>query len=242
MLHAGGKFGGGGYKVSGGLHGVGVSVVNALSKPLEVEIDRDGERHGCRFDDGGEPDAAADRQSDLAPDGRTGTTVRFWPDPAVFDETDFRARTLTERFQMMAFLNAGLASVHRPATTRRRPRRPGADTQCRVPLRGRHPRLRAPRQRHQGGVVQRRRLLQQDEEADGEVEIAFQWNTGYNTDGIHSFANGITTIEGGMHEEGFKKSLTNTVNRYARDEGPEGEGRATSRARTSARASPPSSR
>ena len=76
-----------------------------------------------------------------------------------------------------------------------------------------------------------------------EVEVAFQWNTGYNSDGLHSFANGINTIEGGMHEEGFKKSLTNTVNRYAREhQSPQGEGRRTSRARTSARASRPSSR
>jgi len=221
ILHAGGKFGGGGYKVSGGLHGVGISVVNALSKRVEVEIDRDGETHRMVFEDGGElvESLAVTGKSDMGPDGefRTGTTVRFWPDPAVFDEIVFRAATLTERFQMMAFLNAGLRITFRDD---RDDREGPAHEQVEY--------------RYEGGIRDFVRHVngtkealfsevgyfhQEEESGDSsmDVEIAFQWNTGYNTDGIHSFANGISTMEGGMHEEGFKKSLTNTVNRYARD-------------------------
>ena len=111
FLHAGGKFGGEGYKVSGGLHGVGVSVVNALSERVEVEIDRDGVRHEMLFGDGGELKERLHEVGDspVGDDGpHTGTTVRFWPDPTIFDEVDFRFQTLIERFQMMAFLNKGL--------------------------------------------------------------------------------------------------------------------------------------
>ncbi len=220
VLHAGGKFGGGGYKVSGGLHGVGISVVNALSTRVEVEIDRDGQRHAMAFVDGGElvEKLHVIGDSPLGPDGapRTGTTTRFWPDPAVFDEITFRAATLTERFQMMAFLNAGLRISFRDD-------RPD-HTSDEVVF------------HYEGGIrdfvshvnAAKEALFTdvgyytQDESDDSgsmEVEVAFQWNTGYNSDGLHSFANGISTIEGGMHEEGFKKSLTNTVNRYAREHG-----------------------
>jgi DNA gyrase subunit B len=218
VLHAGGKFGGGGYKVSGGLHGVGISVVNALSSRVEVEIDQQGKRHAMSFANGGEPAEKLHVIGDAppGPDGspRTGTTVRFWPDPAVFDETNFRAATLTERFQMMAFLNAGLRITFRDL----RPDHSSDEVEF----------------HYEGGIRDFVRhvnaakealfsdvgyLRQSEEEGDSsmEVEIAFQWNTGYNNDGLHSFANGISTIEGGMHEEGFKKSLTNTVNRYARE-------------------------
>ena len=107
VLHAGGKFGGEGYKVSGGLHGVGISVVNALSSRVEVEIDRDGSRYYMDFVDGGRLDTRLAARG-ASPDGRTGTTVRFWPDVSIFDETRFRFQTLSERFQMMAFLNRGL--------------------------------------------------------------------------------------------------------------------------------------
>jgi DNA gyrase subunit B len=218
ILHAGGKFGGGGYKVSGGLHGVGISVVNALSGRVEVEIDRDGDRHFMSFANGGEliDRLAVTGPSPIAEDGkpRTGTTVRFWPDPLIFDEVNFRATTLVERFQMMAFLNAGLRISFQD-------------------LRGDVPGELLVYQ-YDGGIKDFVRHLnvakealfsevgyfrQSEENGDSsmEVEIAFQWNTGYNADGMHSFANGISTIEGGMHEEGFKKSLTNTVNRYARE-------------------------
>jgi DNA gyrase subunit B len=212
VLHAGGKFGGSGYKVSGGLHGVGISVVNALSERVEVDIDRDGKRHSMAFAKGGRT-AKALKVSGKAPRGRTGTTVRFWPDPTIFEETDFRAQTLLERFQMMAFLNKGLE-------IRFFDRRPDATLSEPVVF------------KYAGGIVDFVRHLNSSKEAlfkkvgfydqaeaDQEVEIAFQWNTGFNTDGIHSFANGIATIEGGMHEEGFKKSLTNVVNKYARAKG-----------------------
>ena len=218
VLHAGGKFGGGGYKVSGGLHGVGISVVNALSRRVEVEIDRNGRTHRMVFTDGGElvERLTPIADSPLGADGepRTGTTVRFWPDPTIFDEVAFRSATLTERFQMMAFLNAGLRITFED-------RRPDAATERVEYL-------------YEGGIrdfvrhvnaakealftdVGYFRQSEEGEDSSMEVEVAFQWNTGYNSDGLHSFANGISTIEGGMHEEGFKKSLTNTVNRYARE-------------------------
>src|SRR5579872_2685830 len=107
MLHAGGKFGGKGYKVSGGLHGVGVSVVNALSTRLDLVIDRNGERHELTFRDGGVPEAPL-KVTGPSPKGRTGTTVTFWPDPTIFDEVEFRAQTVLERLQMYAYLNRGL--------------------------------------------------------------------------------------------------------------------------------------
>src|SRR5436190_10754804 len=106
-LHAGGKFGGEGYKVSGGLHGVGVSVVNALSTRLVVEVDQHGKHHRMEFGDGGKPKTKLEVVGD-APRGRTGTTVTFWPDPTVFETLEFSARTILERLQMMAFLNKGL--------------------------------------------------------------------------------------------------------------------------------------
>ncbi len=106
-LHGGGKFGGDGYKVSGGLHGVGVSVVNALSERLVVEVDRDGKRHVMEFRDGGKPTGKLKVKGE-APRGRTGTTITFWPDATVFETTEFSARTILERLQMMAFLNKGL--------------------------------------------------------------------------------------------------------------------------------------
>ncbi len=211
VLHAGGKFGGEGYKVSGGLHGVGVSVVNALSHRVEVEIDRDGKRHFMSFVDGGEPKEPLSVIGD-APDGRSGTTVRFWPDPTIFKEgIEFRAQTVTERFQMMAFLNRGLA-IHFTD------QRPGHDPTPQV-------------FHYEGGIIDFVRHLNAAKESlfsevgyfegddeDQEVEIAFQWNTGFN-DGIHSFANGINTTEGGMHVEGFRGALTRVVNAYAHDRG-----------------------
>src|ERR1700694_3223057 len=107
VLHAGGKFGGAGYKVSGGLHGVGVSVVNALSRRLVLEIDRDGKHHRMEFANGGKPQTKLEIVGPSAR-GRTGTTVTFWPDGTIFEEIEFRAQTVLERLQMYAFLNAGL--------------------------------------------------------------------------------------------------------------------------------------
>ncbi|MBI3256203.1 MAG: type IIA DNA topoisomerase subunit B [Actinobacteria bacterium] len=209
VLHAGGKFGGSGYKVSGGLHGVGVSVVNALSVRVIVEVDRDAKRHRIEFADGGQPTGRLEIVGD-APKGRTGTTVTFWPDPTVFhsEGTEFRAQTLVERLQMMAFLNKGLE-------IRFRDQRPGHEAEPKV-------------YKYDGGIEDFVRHLNASKESlfkrvgyyhsaedTQEVEVAFQWNTGYH-EGIHSFANGIATNEGGMHEEGFKKALTNAVNKYAK--------------------------
>jgi DNA gyrase subunit B len=210
-LHGGGKFGGEGYKVSGGLHGVGVSVVNALSAKLVVEVDRDGKRHRMEFNDGGKPKAKLKVVGD-APRGRTGTTVTFWPDPAIFETIDFSARTILERLQMMAFLNKGLE-------IRFTDERAEHDNET-VTF------------KYAGGIKDFVKHVNASKEAlfskvgyfeqgeDGqEVELAFQWNTGFNNDGIHSFANGISTIEGGTHEEGFRAALTGVVNRWARAKG-----------------------
>ena len=206
VLHAGGKFGGNGYKMSGGLHGVGVSVVNALSSRLELEIDREGKRHTLSFEKGGNPTGPLEVVGD-APRGRTGTTVRFWPDETIFDEIEFRAQTVLERLQMMAFLNRGLE-------IRFEDKRPGHE-QSQV-------------FKYSGGIEDFVRHLNESkeplfkkvghyaqEEEHQEVEVALQWTTAYH-ESIFSFANGIATTEGGMHEEGFKKALTNAVNRYAR--------------------------
>lgn len=207
-LNTGGKFDGDGYKVSGGLHGVGVSVVNALSTRMECDVDRDGDRHSISFHNGGRLDQKL-AVSGKSPRGRTGTTIRFWADPTIFEVTEFRAQTLLERFQMMAFLNRGLEIEFRD-------KRPGHTAEPVV-------------FRYAGGIIDfvkhlnasRESLFRQvihfdQAEEDQEIEVALQWNTGYNADGIHSFANGINTVEGGMHVEGFKKALTNVVNRYAR--------------------------
>jgi len=211
ILHAGGKFGGDGYKVSGGLHGVGISVVNALSSRVEVEIDRDGKRHYMDFVDGGSLETRLSAIG-TAPDNRTGTTVRFWPDSTVFEETRFRFQTLAERFQMMAFLNRGLEIR---LSDNREGERHEDITYC-----------------YEGGIrdfvahvnASKESLFAvvghiEGEEQGQEVEVAFQWNTGFNSDGLHSFANGINTREGGMHEEGFRSALTSVVNRYARKRG-----------------------
>ncbi len=225
VLHAGGKFGGEGYKVSGGLHGVGISVVNALSSRVEVEIDRDGTRHAMSFGDGGElKDRLVATGDSPVVDGEahTGTTVRFWPDPTIFDEVEFRFQTLLERFQMMAFLNRGLE-------IRVRDQRSSSTVETEDPDGW-------VSFKYDGGIIDFVRHVNASKEAlfgivgyfEGaetiddnahEVEIAFQWNTGFNSDGLHSFANGIATREGGMHEQGFRTALTRTVNSYARDKG-----------------------
>jgi DNA gyrase subunit B len=209
-LHAGGKFGeGGGYKVSGGLHGVGISVVNALSTRLVLEIDLDGDHHVMEFRDGGKPTGKLE-VTGRAPRGRSGTTITFWPDPAIFEEIEFRAQTVTERLQVMAFLNKGLE----------------------IRFVDERPEAKPPQTfKYKDGIVDYVRHLNASKEAlfrkvcsfeqkeeTMEVEIALQWNTGFY-ESIHSFANGISTIDGGMHEEGFKKSLTNVANKYARAKG-----------------------
>ncbi len=210
VLHAGGKFGeGGGYKVSGGLHGVGSSVVNALSTRLLLEIDRDGDHHVMEFIDGGNPTGKL-LVTGPSPKGSTGTTVSFWPDPSIFEEIEFRAQTVVERLQVMAFLNKGL-EIHFEDD------RPDAKP--------------AQTFKYKDGIVDYVRHLNAAKEAlfrkvcyfeqkeeTMEVDIALQWNAGFY-ESIHSFANGISTIDGGMHEEGFKKSLTNVANKYAKAKG-----------------------
>ncbi len=210
LLHAGGKFGGEGYKISGGLHGVGVSVVNALSSRVEVEIDREGRRHYMEFSGGGHLVTRL-KEVGPSPDGRTGTTVRFWPDPAIFDETTFRLQTLVERFQMMAFLNRGLEiTVH--------DERGDEQTEQSFCYEGGIRDFVAHVNATKESLFAVVGYYEQAEE-EQEVEVAFQWNTGFNTDGLHSFANGINTIEGGMHEEGFRSALTGVVNRYVASKG-----------------------
>ena len=213
LLHAGGKFGGNGYKVSGGLHGVGVSVVNALSTRLEVEIDRDGHRYTMSFADGGEITEKL-RVAGHSPDGRTGTTVSFWPDESIFDDVRFRAQGLLERLQMMAFLNRNLEIKFRDL---RSDGTGGADWTVYCYQDGISDFVREVNS-SKDALFEEVGFFAQEEVGD-EVEVAFQWNTGYNTDGLHSFANGINTAEGGMHEEGFRTGLTSVVNRYCRDKG-----------------------
>ena len=223
-LHAGGKFGGKGYVISGGLHGVGVSVVNALSSRLEVQVDRAGRRHRMVFADGGRIIAPLSDTGAAppGPDGlpRSGTAVRFWPDKTILENVRFRYQTLLERLQMMAFLNRGLTIVltdHRDSAMAAQRAEPKSF-------------------RYDGGIVDYVSHLNQSKErlfdevgyfsgsetiADQQhaVEVAFQWNAGFNADGLHSFANGIATTEGGMHEQGFRAALTRTVNSYAREKG-----------------------
>jgi len=213
VLHAGGKFGGEGYKVSGGLHGVGVSVVNALSSRLTIEIDRGGKRYEQEFQKGGKPKGKLAATGSTPARGRkTGTTVTFWPDATIFasEGTEFVARTVLERLQTMAFLNRGLEIVFKDE-------RPGREQEVTF--------------QYKGGIVDFVKHLNQSKEAlfskvahyedeeDGQMlDIAVQWNTGYY-EGIHGYANGISTTEGGMHVEGFKTALTSVVNKYGRSRG-----------------------
>nr|WP_204378351.1 DNA topoisomerase (ATP-hydrolyzing) subunit B [Geobacillus proteiniphilus] len=203
VLHAGGKFGGGGYKVSGGLHGVGASVVNALSEWLEVYVYRDGKIHYQRYERG-EP--CTDLQV-IGETDRTGTTTRFKPDPEIFTETtEFDYETLATRLRELAFLNRGL----------------------KITLTDERVDNRKNEYVYEGGIrsyvrhLNRTREVLHEEpiyiagERDGiAVEIALQYNDGY-TSNIYSFVNNIHTHEGGTHESGFKMALTRIINDYAR--------------------------
>jgi DNA gyrase subunit B len=213
VLHAGGKFGGGGYAVSGGLHGVGVSVVNALSDRVEVEVCRQG--HVWRQEyHRGVPAAPLARGEETS---QTGTTVVFWPSVDIFDSTVFDFETLRSRFQQMAFLNKGLQislTDGRPEHLDDEGTAPGATY------------------RYDGGLVDYVHHLNTSkknepihteiiefgaEDADRKlsVEVAMQWTTGYS-ESVHTYANTINTHEGGTHEEGFRAALTSLVNEYAR--------------------------
>ncbi len=214
VLHAGGKFGGSGYAVSGGLHGVGVSVVNALSRKLDVEVKRDG-RTWVQSYDRGVPHAPL---RDAGPAEGTGTTVTFWADEEVFETTDYSFETLATRFREMAFLNRGLALTLRDD-------RPGhvdtEDAQNEVTYRyegGIADFVRFLNRAKGDGVVNREviEFAAEDEDRGISLEIAMQWNSGF-AEAVYTFANTINTHEGGTHEEGFRASLTSLVNRYARE-------------------------
>ncbi|PZE64508.1 DNA topoisomerase (ATP-hydrolyzing) subunit B [Curtobacterium sp. MCBD17_021] len=212
VLHAGGKFGGGGYAVSGGLHGVGSSVVNALSSELDVEVRRQGHVWRQSYTDGV---PVAPLSQDEASD-ETGTTITFWPNAEIFESVEFDYETLRTRFQQMAFLNKGLRITL---------------TDERTPDEGEE--ARKDSFRYERGLADYVEYLNAQKKADLvhpdvigfeaedterkiALEVAMQWNTSYQ-ESVHTFANTINTHEGGTHEEGFRAALTTLVNRYARE-------------------------
>ncbi len=224
ILHAGGKFGGGAYAVSGGLHGVGVSVVNALSHRLEVEIDKDGYRWTQPYVDQkpAEPLKKGEKTT------RSGTTVTFWADPAIFETTTYSFETISRRLQEMAFLNKGLTITLRDERAdhvvveddgvEAGPKSGKADLKEIVYF-------------YAGGIADFVRHLNatknpthksviyfeaEDTEARLSVEVAMQWNETYS-ESVYTFANTINTIEGGTHEEGFRAALTSVVNKWAEE-------------------------
>ena len=212
ILHAGGKFGGEGYKVSGGLHGVGVSVVNALSKRTEVEVCRDGKKYAISFAYG----KTVEKMKVVGQSDTTGTRVTFWPDETIFTETTvFDYTTLATRFREMAFLNKGLKiTLYDNRTT-------GAD--------GKEQPARKEVFHYEGGIVDFVKWLTEGKEslnppiyfeaenADGAVEVCMQWTTSYSTNSVLAFAHNINTHEGGTHLDGFKQAVNRTLNEYARD-------------------------
>ena len=209
VLHAGGKFGGGGYKVSGGLHGVGASVVNALSDWLEVKVYRDGNVYYQRYSHGGHPDSEL-KVVDKCDKARTGTTVHFLPDDEIFTETTvYDYEILKTRLKELAFLNKGL----------------------RISLYDDREADKKDSFHYEGGLVEYVQMLNKNknpihetivdvegEDKDIKVEVALQYNETYNSS-IYSFVNNITTPEGGTHEDGVRRALTRILNRYAQNNG-----------------------
>ena len=208
VLHAGGKFGGGGYKVSGGLHGVGASVVNALSEWLEVKVYRDGKIYHQRFEKGGHPVKPLEIIGDCDPN-RTGTTVTFKPDSQIFEETTvFNYEILKSRTRELAFLNKGLRIILSDLRT-------GAKDEF----------------LYNGGLIEYVKLLNTNKkpvhddivyvegaEDNINIEVAMQYNDGYSSN-IYSFTNNIHTVEGGTHEDGVRLALSRVINNYARNNG-----------------------
>lgn len=207
VLHAGGKFGGGGYKVSGGLHGVGASVVNALSKWVEVTVYKNGKIHNIRFENGGHTTEPLKIIGDCE-ENRTGTTVTFKPDPEIFDTDIYDYNTLKVRIRELAFLNQGLKITLRDD-------RDAEDTTGETFV-------------YEGGISEYVKFINQEktsiheniihltgEEDNVVFEVALQYTNGYN-DNIYSFVNNINTHDGGTHEEGVKRALTRVINSYAR--------------------------
>jgi DNA gyrase subunit B len=203
QLHAGGKFGGDSYAVSGGLHGVGVSVVNALSKRLEVEVVRDGWRHRQSYERG-LPTAPLEQVGKAK---GHGSTVAFWPDPDIFEETEFRYETLANRMREMAFLNAGL----RITLTDERGEGKSEVYEYAGGIRDFVAHINATKE-----PVHPQIIYFEGQANSHYAEVAMQWNSSYN-DAVSTFANTINTHEGGTHEEGFRAALTSTINRYARN-------------------------
>src|SRR6266498_4671880 len=205
-LHAGGKFDGKSYAVSGGLHGVGVSVVNALASHLIVEVARDGSVWRQEFKRG----HPVGKPRKIKQSNKTGTIITFWPDPEIFEETHFKREVLAERMQELAFLTRGVEIAlwderEDPAVKALYKASGGLADFVKHVARGRE-------------VLHQRIVHFVEERESSEVEVAMQWNAGY-AESIHTFANTINTHEGGMHEEGFKKALSNVINRYARAKG-----------------------
>ena len=211
ILHAGGKFGGEGYKVSGGLHGVGVSVVNALSTRVEVQVARDGKKYQIEFTRG----KTSTKLHEIGTSKHSGTSVTFWPDPDIFTETTvYDYDTLANRFREMAFLNKGLKITLFDERIRDAEGNPRTDVF-----------------QFKGGIVDFVKYLNEGKETlnkpvyfeaeneDGTVEVALQWSTSYSTNSILAFANNINTHEGGTHMDGFKQAITRTINEYARNKG-----------------------
>lgn len=228
ILHAGGKFGGGGYAVSGGLHGVGISVVNALSRKVQTVVRRDGYTWEMDFADGGHPDGELRRG---AATEETGTSQTFWADPEIFETTGFDFETLRARFQQMAFLNKGLR------ITLTDQRVTAQDTEDEVAGES-EPGDDSPRTvsyKYDGGLVDYVHHLNSVKKVDLihpevidfesedttrkiSLEIALQWTSAYS-ESVFTYANTIATTEGGTHEEGFRAAMTSLINRYARDKG-----------------------
>ncbi|MFE1546780.1 DNA topoisomerase (ATP-hydrolyzing) subunit B [Streptomyces sp. NPDC058718] len=224
VLHAGGKFGGGGYAVSGGLHGVGVSVVNALSTKVSVEIKTDGYRWTQDYKMGAPVEALVQNEAT----DETGTSVTFWADPDIFETTEYSFETLARRFQEMAFLNKGLTLT---LTDERESAKAtvGADD---PDAEASEAAARTVKYHYEGGIVDFVKYLNsrkgelihptvidleaEDKDKALSLEVAMQWNSGYS-EGVYSFANIIHTHEGGTHEEGFRAALTSLINKYARD-------------------------
>ena len=231
ILHAGGKFGGGGYAVSGGLHGVGISVVNALSTRVDTEIRRQGHVWRMSFANGGTPVTPLERGEETT---ETGTTQVFYPDPSIFETVEFDFETLRQRFQQMAFLNKGLRITltdERENAIEEGDEIAGAPDEDPQEAEGR----RSVTYCYEHGLRDYVEYLDsakktdtinneiidfeaENDEGTMSVEIAMQWTSAYSSS-AHTFANTINTTEGGMHEEGFRTALTSLVNRYGRDKG-----------------------
>jgi DNA gyrase subunit B len=225
VLHAGGKFGGGGYAVSGGLHGVGSSVVNALSSKLDVEVRRQGAVWTQSYSVG-VPDAPLTKagQSD-----KTGTTITFWPSPDIFDTVEFDYETLRTRFQQYAFLNKGLRitlidlrsghiEIDPEDTAESETEAPAPRTDSFLYERGLVDYVEYLNRSKKTDLVNEEIISFETEDTDRKIalEVAMQWTTSY-TESVHTYANTINTHEGGTHEEGFRAALTTLVNKYARD-------------------------